>query len=60
MKKFMIYDNENNVLFETDDINELNHFIDYNLELGELLHLHRDNYLFIMFFHNCNIFYKIS
>ena len=60
MKKFTIYDNENNVLFETDDMDEMNHFIDYNLESSELLHLHRENNLFIMYFHNYTIFYKIS
>ena len=60
MKKFTIYDNENNVLFETNDMNEINHFIDYNLESSELLHLHRENNLFIMYFHNYTIFYKIS
>ena len=60
MKKFTIYDNENSVLFETDDMDEMNHFIDYNLESSELLHLHRENNLFIMYFHNYTIFYKIS
>ena len=43
MKNWTIYDNNNNILFETNDMMEMNHFIEYNLESSELLHLHREN-----------------
>lgn len=59
MKKYTIYDNYNNILFENDDIFEVNNFIDYNLESSELLHLHKENDLFIMYFKNYTIFMKM-
>ena len=59
MKNWTIYDNNNNILFETNDMMEMNHFVEYNLESSELLHLHRENNLFIMYFHNYTIFYRI-
>ena len=45
--------------FETDDMDVLNHFLDYNLESSELLHLHRENDLFIMYFHDYTIRMKM-
>ena len=48
-KKYTIYDNETNtIIFESDDLFKVNEFIDYNLEASELLHLHRENDIFIM------------
>lgn len=59
MKKYTIYDNYNNILFENDDIFEVNNFITYNLESSELLQLHKENDLFIMYFKNYTIFMKM-
>lgn len=59
-KKYTIDDNKTNeVIFETDDMDVLNHFLDYNLESSELLHLHRENNLFIMYFHDYTIRMKM-
>lgn len=60
MKKYRIYDNTNNILlFESDDMYEVNDFIDYNLESGELLHLHKENDLFIMYLTTYTIYMKM-
>lgn len=59
-KKYTIYDNNTNtVLFESDDMFEVNNFIDYNLESGELLHLHKENDIFIMYLTTYTIYMKM-
>lgn len=59
-KKYTIYDNDTNtLLFESDDIFEVNNFIDYNLESGELLHLHKENDIFIMYLTTYTIYMKM-
>jgi len=59
-KKYTIYDNDTNtLLFESDDIFEVNNFIDYNLESGELLHLHKENNIFIMYLTTYTIYMKM-
>ena len=59
-KKYTIYDNDTNtLLFESDDMFEVNNFIDYNLESGELLHLHKENDIFIMYFTTYTIYMKM-
>ena len=59
-KKYTIDDNKTNkIIFETNDMDVLNHFLDYNLESSELLHLHRENNLFIMYFHDYTIRMKM-
>ena len=58
-KKYTIYDNTNTVLFESDDMFEVNDFIDYNLESGELLHLHKENDIFIMYLTTYTIYMRM-
>ena len=59
-KKYTIYDNDTNtLLFESDDMFEVNNFIDYNLESGELLHLHKENDIFIMYLTTYTIYMKM-
>lgn len=59
-KKYSIYDNDTNtVLFESDNMFEVNNFIDYNLESGELLHLHKENDIFIMYLTTYTIYMKM-
>jgi len=58
-KKYTIYDNTNTVLFESDDMFEVNNFIDYNLESGELLHLHKENNIFIMYLTTYTIYMRM-
>lgn len=50
-KKYTIYDNETNtIIFESDDLFKVNEFIDYNIGFSQLLHLHKENDIFIMYF----------
>lgn len=59
-KKYTIYDNNTNtVLFESNDMFEVNNFIDYNLESGELLHLHKENDIFVMYLTTYTIYMKM-
>ena len=59
-KKYTIYDNDTNtLLFESDDMFEVNNFIDYNLESGELLHLHKENDIFIMYLTTYTIYMRM-
>lgn len=59
-KKYTIYDNNTNtILFESNDMFEVNNFIDYNLELGELLHLHKENDIFIIYLSTYTIYMRI-
>lgn len=59
-EKYTIYDNDTNtVLFESDNMFEVNNFIDYNLESGELLHLHKENDIFIMYLTTYTIYMKM-
>lgn len=59
-KKYTIYDNDTNtILFESDNMFEVNNFIDYNLESGELLHLHKENDIFIMYLTTYTIYMKM-
>lgn len=60
IKKYTIYDNNTNtMIFESDDMFAVNNFIDYNLESGELLHLHRENDMFIMYLTTYTIYMKM-
>lgn len=59
-KKYTIYDNDTNtLLFKSDNMFEVNDFIDYNLESGELLHLHKENDIFIMYLTTYTIYMKM-
>jgi len=59
-KKYTIYDNETNtIIFESDDLFKVNEFIDYNLEASELLHLHKENDIFIMYFMTYTIYMRM-
>jgi len=59
-KKYSIYDNDTNtLLFESDNMFEVNNFIDYNLESGELLHLHKENDIFIMYLTTYTIYMRM-
>lgn len=58
-KKYTIYDNKNEIIFESDDMFEVNHFIEYNLESSDLLYLHKENNIFIMYFVNYTIYMKM-
>lgn len=59
-KKYTIYDNDTNtILFESDNMFEVNNFIDYDLESGELLHLHKENDIFIMYLTTYTIYMKM-
>lgn len=60
IKKYSIDDNKTNkTIFETDDMNKLDEFIEYNLESSELLHLYKSDKQFIMYFENYTIYMKL-
>ena len=59
-KKYTIYDNNTNtMIFESNDMFEINDFIEYNLESGELIHLHKDDNMIIMYLTTYTIYMKL-
>lgn len=59
-KKYTIYDGDTNtIIFETDDIVELNYYKDYNLEYSNLLYVHHDEDMVILYCENYVIYMKL-
>ena len=57
MYKYTIYDNDNEIIFSSDDKRELDIFMMIN-NSGSIYMFHKENDIFIMFFENYSIYIK--
>jgi len=57
MYKYTIYDNDNEIIFSSNDKRELDIFMMIN-NSGSIYMFHKENDIFIMFFENYSIYIK--
>ena len=55
--KYTIYDNDNKMIFESNDMYDVDLFVVMNPS-GNLISFHRENDIFIMYYECYTIFYK--